>query len=237
MSCPYTNYCSKKSLGDTELEFTCTRVASSSNRNLSAKIIRYLISLLKVGLYSLLYRAGMFLSIGVCALAHACRGYRDWCQVSLSIVLPLFWAGSHWTRSFSVLIAGLTWGNPPVSASPPVRLEMCTAASGFYMDARNPNPGPLICTTGILSTEPSPSPWADISFNFSCFLCMCVSVYEFTCTMCVQESVEVRRGFQIPWHWSYTRSWANSWVLGLKPKSTTRARALWFRAPSLQPQF
>ena len=46
--------------------------------------------------------------------------------------------------------------------------------------------------------------------------------------------VETRRGRQVSWDWSYR--WLRVWVLGIEPRSSTRAASPFNTGPTLQSQ-
>jgi hypothetical protein len=59
-------------------------------------------------------------------------------------------------------------------------------------------------------------------------VCAWVCIYA----MCIQKSLEARRGQQIPWNWSYRWLWAMMWILRPEPRFSARTTT----DPSLQLQ-
>lgn len=48
------------------------------------------------------------------------------------------------------------------------------------------------------------------------FMHICVCLYEFICTMCLQMPMEAKWGHKISWNCGYSLLWATRWVLGTK---------------------
>lgn len=48
------------------------------------------------------------------------------------------------------------------------------------------------------------------------FMHICVCLYEFICTTCLQRPMEAKWEPKIPWNYGYSLLWATRWVLGTK---------------------
>lgn len=70
-------------------------------------------------------------------------------------------------------------------------------------------------------------------------MCLCVCLGACLCTMCMTEPLEVSRGRQSPWTWSYRRCWAVVWMLQMEPVLSERAVGAlihWAISPAPGPQ-